>query len=234
MALNNMFDVSNKFFVHKGFVSKPMLYVLQIAGVGVLLSGCFVGYRAYSLHRAQAAQRRFSDEMVHYINAAQEKPGSHNWNMVAGIFEEGANEYANTSLAPFFVAYQAQALLKDNKLAEASKAMDRAVSLMSQANPFYYTYALKSVLMGLDVAEAENRSTDELEKKLVELANNKENQQRDEALYYLGRYYLYKNNLSQARTVLEELISLENTSKDPRAVSPWANQAELLIKQIAA
>lgn len=230
MTLKSMFDVSNKSFVHKDFVSKPMMYVLHLAGVGVLLSSCFLGYRAYSLHRSQAAQRRFSTDMKQYISAVQEQPGHQNWQMIAGIFEEGAHEYENTSLAPFFLAYQAQALLKDNKLAEASKAMDRAVSLMSQDNPFYYTYSLTSILMGLDAAEAQNRPTDDLEKKLIDVAHTKNNKQRDEALFYLGRYYWYKNNMPQARATLEELISLQSTDKN--AVSPWVNQAEMLIKQI--
>lgn len=216
--------------LHK-MINRRMYYALQIAGVGVLLSGCFLVYRWHSGHREEAAQRRFSDCVKEYTNTATVQSGHQNWNMIVGLFELGAQEYAGTSLEPFYRAYQAQALLKDNKLSEAVVAMDQAVAKMSPENELYSMYALKNVLMHID-ADISNDSREKNEAQLVALAEDKNNKQRDEALFYLGRYYLSQGNSKRSQEVLQELMSISATDK--HAASPWAKEAEQLLKQVVA
>lgn len=244
MTLNNVSGMYNGVRVHKGFVSRRMLYVLQAITIMILLGGCFGGYRWYCSFREQAAQKRFSDGVKEYNNTLSGQLGHQNWAMIAEVFGLGAREYSGTSLAPFYLAYQAQALLKDNKLTEAASVMDHAVGLMSPENELYFEYALKNVLMQMDVVETAGGTTDDTEKKLVDLADNAKNKQRDAALFYLGRYYLSKNNDARAKEVLQKLVTEFGTvpsdkevgvalfGKEADTASPWAQEADKLLKQV--
>jgi hypothetical protein len=189
-------------------------------------------YRWHRVGRERDAQREFASCLKEYTNTLTRQKGHQNWNMIVGLFELGAQKYSNTSLAPFFTVYQADALIKSDKLSEAATAMDRAVSLMSTDNPFYFVYALKAALINLDVAQESSLPVDKIEKDIIALAENKNNKQRDEALYYLSSYYISKGDNARAKEVLQELSAM--TSDDPHQKSPWVELAQPLIKQVAA
>lgn len=235
MARHTMFDLRDHLSVYKGSVkiSKPLLCVLQGAFLAIVLGICAFGYRWYSTHRAQLAQKQFSDGVKEYTNAITGQPGHQNWSMLAALFELGAQEYGNTSLAPFFLGYQAEALVKNDQLADAAAVMTRATAAVPKNTDFYYSYALKQALMSIDVAEAAGISPEDAERNLLDLAYNKENTQRDAALFYLGRYYLAKNNPAQAREVFTELTHAFPAGNSS-STSPWTKEAESLLKRIVA
>lgn len=235
MARHTMFNLSDHLSVYKGSVkiSKSLLCVLQGAFLAVIVGICAFGYRWYSTHRAQLAQKQFSDGVKEYTNAVTGQPGHQNWSMLGALFELGAQEYGKTSLAPFYLGYQADALVKNDQLADATTVMTRAATALPTNSDFYYSYALKQALMSIDVAEAAGVSPEDAERNLLDLAYNKNNPQRDAALFYLGRYYLAKNNPAQAREVLTELTHAF-PERETSGASPWVKEAESLLKRIVA
>jgi predicted Zn-dependent protease len=232
MTPNNLSGFFDTEIVRNIVSSKPFIYSVYVAGVGILVSSSVLGYHWYSVHRAQTAQKAFSEDLAEYHNTITGQLGHQNWNMLASIFELGANAYSRTSLAPFYLSYEAETLLKDNRRTEATATMGRSVALTTQNNPLRSLYALKNTLMKLDEADTAQLSTTEAENELVALAYDTHNLQRDAALYYLGRYYWYKNNHQKAREALQELMTIQSATKN--GTSPWVHEAETLLKQITA
>lgn len=216
--------------MHKDILHKRTWRILQASAVIVLLGIFCVAYRWNRVRYEREAQREFAGCLKEYTNTLTAQTGHQNWNMIVGLFELGAQKYRNTSLAPFFIAYQAQALIKNNQLSEAAVTMDRAVSLLDLSHDFYYVYALKAALMHLDLEQESSLPTEKIERMISTLAENKNNKQRDQALYYLGRYCLAKGDNIRAREALQQLSAM--TSDNPHEKSPWAEQAQYLLKQV--
>jgi predicted Zn-dependent protease len=219
-------NLHKKIFLYTGSENKHAARIIMGAGLALLLVSAFVGYRWYTMSRAQAAQKHFADCVQEYTKAAQ--TGSQSWAMIAKIFELGAQDYASTSMAPYFLAYQADALIKDNKLAEAAGVMQNAVSKMSKSNELYGLYALKSALLSMDATGEGVEAVRTLEA----LARDAKNKQRDAALYYLGRYYMDKGDTARAQETLQELFNMSEHGAATMSTSPWAREAEKLIERV--
>jgi len=225
-------NLHKKLFLYTGTDNKHAVRILMGVGLAALLISACMGYRWYTVSRAQAAQKHFADCVQEYNKAAQ--TGSQSWAMIAKIFELGAQDYASTSMAPYFLAYQADALVHDNKLAEAAVVMQNAVNKMSKSNELYGLYALKSALLDMDVAEQEGASQEAGVKAVEALAKDTKNKQRDAALYYLGRYYMDKGDMARAQEILQELLNMseQGGAGAVMSTSPWAREAEKLIERV--
>jgi hypothetical protein len=231
MALHSGFNLRNQLYMYSGAISKQLKYVLLSVGIAVVVTAGFVSYRWYSIHRAQAAQKHFAECLQEFNKAAQS--GSQSWGVIARIFELGAQEYSSTSMAPFFLAYQAQALLHEDKLLEAAGAMRAAVSKMSKSNELYSLYLLKSILLDMDFSDYDlGFVSSDLLQKLIDLASDKNNKQRDAALYYLGRYYVSKGEDAKARDTLQELVDMQQRSGVDEMPSAWVKEAQNILNQI--
>src|SRR5436190_3616348 len=144
MAFNTIMKDLQHIFMEGGYLSKRVVVNgIRIVGLGILVGVSFLGYRWYRVSRAQAAQKRLSEVIEQYTqkvaavnkqagdlnnNAEALQGNSQEWPIIANLFGDAAKEYADTTLAPFFLAYQAEVLLKEGNLAEAYQIMDQVLS----------------------------------------------------------------------------------------------------------
>src|SRR5205807_5130021 len=138
MALNKKMGVYSRLPIYRNMLDKRTWRIVQALAVAGLLAVFCMAYRWHRVRSEREAQREFAGCLREYTNTLAAQTGHQNWNMIVGLFELGAQKYNNTSLAPFFMAYQAQALIKTNKLSEAATIMDGAVSLLSADHDFYF------------------------------------------------------------------------------------------------
>lgn len=194
-------------------------YVLYIGSFVVcasfVLLGIF-GYRLYKTNKEEKAQEVFSACMHEYDKAERDEKL---WPNAELVFRLGFEQNNATSMAPYFLAFQAEALLHMDKFEQACACMEKAVSLVTYATPIYYLYATKYALMMMDDAETSTiqKGLDMLDR----LAQDTKNTTRDMALYYLGLYHWEKDEREQATKAWDLLAQL--TTKEP--ASPWAKLA---------
>lgn len=193
-------------------------YVLYIGSfvlcATLVLLGVF-GYRLYKTNKEEKAQEVFSACMHEYDKAERDEKL---WPNAELVFRLGFQENGSTAMAPYFLAFQAEALLHMDKFEQARTCMEQAVSL-SYGTPIYYLYATKHALMMMDDAETSNvqKGLDMLDR----LAQDEKNSTRDMALYYLGLYHWEKDEREKATKTWDLLAQL--TIKEP--ASPWAQLA---------
>lgn len=226
MALRALFDDMIAYFQPVKKDDGKYLRYLLYAGLGLGMLGLTVwGYRWYRVTKEEQAQEVFSSCMREYDRAEQD-PSL--WGNAELVFRLGAEQNQGSSMLPYFLAYQAEALLRMGKDVEARDVMDRAVAQMSSSSPIYSLYATKQALMMMDAAEADVQ-TKGLEK-LTKLAHDDANLNRDMALYYLGLYHWAHDDIANARVVWADLAPL--AQQEP--TSPWARRAQEKIEQVVA
>ncbi len=196
-----------------------------IFGLLILIAGSasWGGYSMYVRHREQQA----SSDLMQYIKDYHQAAGaeSTDWNYLANLFKMGYRQHSHSTLAPFFLLYQADALVQDNERQEALSLLDQALVALGVESPLYTTYAVKKALLVLE-DNAQQGIAD-----LQKLAQDKANKQRDMAQYYLGLYYWMHNDSAQAKVAWAELIDSQSAEKQER--SAWALQAQQYMQQMS-
>jgi len=197
---------------------------LSLAAIATLvLGGFFWGYRFYAGQQEQNAQKTLASCIKLYEEAAGANGTAGSWSIVEASCKRGHEEYAKSALAPYFLSYQAEALIKQNKIDEAAAVMTQMVNSMSQSSPLYYLYATKLALVQMDAADSAMHAAGS--KRLEELALDTKNKQRDEALYYVGLHYWHHNDTVKAKEAWQQLADLPKMSDVPaqgqEQVSPW-------------
>lgn len=204
------------------------VFILGIVGVG--------GYYAYSWHSnnvQKLAQKAFSESLEVYKQAlsldfAKEVPEKDRQNLWAEAeiaFKTGYQQNKSSTLAPFFLAYEAQALLKQNKLDQAYEALSDGLKKIPSSSPFSYLYQVTQALIEIDKQDVQ-KGVDSLEK----LTKDKNNPLKDMAVFYLGEYYLSNNEIAKARLQFESLDSMKTDAKQD---SPWVTLAKARLQQLA-
>jgi predicted Zn-dependent protease len=200
----------------------------------VIIAVLSFGYSLYKYNKASKltmAQRDFSDCLEEFnkaINLSKDEKKSEeevksNWEEVLDTFKDSYKKHSKTELGPYFLAFEAEALLQQNEKEKALKVLQDAVNKMDKKSPFYFLYKTKLALIELD--------GDKKEEALVELeslAKNKSNENRDLALYYLGEYYYLKDS----KKTIEYWETLQEFPKEGLAASPWTRLADLKLKFI--
>lgn len=195
-------------------------------GASVIITGLFFGYRWYVVYREREAQAVLAD----YIHKAQTTPNA-SLAAIEQLFQEGAQRESSSHLEPYFLVFQANAMVKEGKLDEAIGVMEKAITHMSKDNILLPLFEGKRALMQMDSAVAETQQAGL--QKLTELAHNTANPYADMALYFLGHYYWSVNNLEEAKKVWQELIEAQ-MKEQMGAPSPWAQLAHMKLQQITA
>ncbi|MDP3889301.1 MAG: hypothetical protein Q8Q25_02025 [bacterium] len=195
-------------------------------GIVVLLGAGFLGYRWYDVSKQQDAHKQFADSIREYDLAMQK---GKDWNSIEVLFKSGAQQQKNTTFGPFFLAFQAQALLRQGKKDEALQVMDSIIQTLPSQNPLLPLFKTKRALIRIDMADEQIKNAGIQE--LTELAHDTKNEQKDMALFYLGFYYWVTDNLSEAKKVWQELVE---QYRDVVAPSPWAQRAQSKLDQIVA
>jgi len=187
----------------------------------------FWGYRWWHRQRESAAQKSFSECLYAYQEASQGKDES--WSNVAMLFNLGYEQHQSSSLAPYFLVFHADALLKQGKREDALSKLDEAIKKLPADSPVLSLYKTKLALVQLD---DEDKAVSEAGcVALKALAENKENEDRDMALYYIGLYYWTQNNIKEAQAIWQQLVDAFKHEKI--GASPWAILARTKLEQIA-
>lgn len=202
------------------------LFAIGLAAL-LLIGGAYTGYKYYYRGIQRAAQRDFAQAMQTYNEAVGGQAKKENiWNEVEFAFKTGYEQNKSSSIAPFFLAYQSEALLKLNNKEEAYKVLTQAVDSMK--SPFSYFYQIKQALMEIDMNQA-----DKGVKQLESLANDTKNQFADLANFYLAEYYWSKNDITNAQKHFALVASKTSDDKESIAQAPWVQSAQEKLEQLS-
>lgn len=198
---------------------------LSIAiGVLLLFGALYIGYRWYVVSREETVQKIFSSAVAEFNKAKT----AEQLDAMAIEFKSGHDAYESSHLAPYFTAYEVDALLDQGKKVEALVALDSVISSLSSSNPLINLYKTKRALLKFDSEDAAIEAAGLAE--LQALAQDKKNKDRDMAQFYLGLYYFSADEVVDAKKVWVELVE-QNT--DAKNSSPWAEQAQEKLATLA-
>lgn len=195
---------------------KQLILGLVIVVVGISL---FFLYRVWFAYRDESAQRNLGVLIEKYDNALRDK--SSDLDDVLKQFEQGYDKNSSSRFAPYFLAYQMDILAEQDKKDEALTKVNEVIARLGSV-PLALLYKTTRALMKLDMADEAIQKEGKSE--LEALAFDKKNQYNDTALFYLGRYYWFCDEVALARETWQTLV---NQNQDEKlAVSPWVNQAK--------
>ncbi len=196
--------------------SKPLSIVL------LCLAGLFILSCAYSFWSAQkdrAAQYDFSVLMTEYETISQDKNPA--WSTLLEKFEKNYQKHAGSSLLPYYLNYKVRILLHQDKRDEALEVLNTIIASKS-GSPMLSLYHIERALIQLDGNDDEQRKLGL--NALQILAQDKSNQYRDSAQFYLGRYYWAMNDIDGARQVWQQLVDDQRDEK--MSPSPWVSYVQ--------
>lgn len=157
-----------------------------IISTGVMLTGWW-GYRTFSIARDRRAQLALVEQLDR-LNTVRANSSADPiaWEALEVGFGRGYVEHSSSSLAPFFLAFQAEALAHMNKHDEALQVLDKGVGLMRPNTDVYYLYAIKRAVMRLD--SADEKISAQGKRELLDLAQTGRNSSQGLAWYHLLEY----------------------------------------------
>lgn len=196
-----------------------MHYSIAACLVLLVLVLLFLGRYFFVSYREQNAQKALAMSIAESFDA--QRATQPDWNMIAIQCAHAAQDNSSSNLNPYFMALQADALIKAGNSAQALEVMDAMLATMSVRDPLMPLYALKRALMSLDVTDqvVQEQGLTVLQK----LASDDANIYRDAAQFYLGQYYWTRDQLDKAQAVWQELVSQRRV--EPGMSSPWADLA---------
>lgn len=219
-------DILNFFYddIRKtSFLSNKYVHIVFISIImGLASMGAYMGYTKYRVYKNQEAQKILAvclEEYARAVSGAVEL-----WPTVEMSCQLGYEQHSNADIAPYFLAIQVEALLHQGKKDAVQPLLDTMMQQMNTSSPLYYLYQTQKALIELDAHDAAivKKGLDSLHM----LAEDKKNNNRDIALYYMGLYYWAKNQIADAQTEWTELVAQFPTS-------PWVSVVSTKLQQIA-
>lgn len=177
--------------------------------------------------RERAALKGFSEVIGLYDQAKHNPEKETNWSGIAKMFEDQYQTNKNAYIAPYFLLFQADSLLRAGDFDRACVIMKEATQ-EAQSQPLSSLIALKQYLLELDSLDQEKQ--EQAIEKMRVLGADISNIYADAALYHLGRYFLIKNRIDDARATLIDLF--DRYESDQVSPSPWVSKAYVLLQQI--
>lgn len=150
------------------------------------------------------------------------------WNKVQEIFKDAYNNHKGAGIAPYFLTYQAEALVQLGKFDEAIQALTDAIRLMKSTELKAF-YQVKLALIKLDSPKHQQEGLTELKK----YADDQQGLAHENALYHMGNYYWYKKDFVQARNYWQQLV-IKYGLKDARLQSGFTELAKSKLRLISA
>lgn len=218
-------------------------YVKESMVVGAIILLMVGGYFAFGWYQkrqnvqAFAALVEISKSYEQAVTKAREQQAlpadmhkENPWEDTQILLEALTSANSGSSLAPFFVMYQAQlALEAEGDFEKACKLMKQGLARLSKNSIYYDMFNLKRIKMLLDSPEHDVQvaAVNALEK----VANNKENYYAQEALYTLGAYQAFHGNMEQA---IQAWTTLAQEQQSHKALinSSWVTQAQEKLKAL--
>lgn len=176
-------------------------------------------YNMWSDSRNASAQRVLGNLIESHERAVANK--NVDLDNVIKQFQEGYEQNSSSNVAAYFLGYQVDLLIQQNKKDEARIVLDNTITQLC-SSPLVPLYKMKRALIKLDNADETTKKEGKAE--LEALAYDKTNQFKDSALFYLGQYYWFINDIDSARKVWQTLI--DEQPKATLFVSPWVDLAK--------
>lgn len=208
-----MLSVVQYYMHHVPYARKAMLAMLVFV-VGSM--GIFT-YRWYTQWQGEQAHAALA-QAIELFERAQQGSDSALWQEAERAFELGAQQNASSSLAPYFVAFQAEVAFKQGNVEKARELMAQVVKSLPKSSPLYHAYSVKYARMNIDSGQADliEQGTKELEQE----AQDVQNPERDMALYYQGLIPFEQGDRAAAQKIWDLLI--KSYGQD----SLWAQRAQ--------
>lgn len=199
-----------------------------IAVLGLIIAGgTLLMYRWYVSYRERASQRIFTQYVDEYRRAYQQNAG---WEAVEDLFQLGADQQSNSYLHPYFLIFQADALIKEDKKEAALVTLEKAVNALDASDAVAPLFKMKYALLQIDMPDEATQQVGL--KNLISLTQDETNKFRDAAQFFLGDYYWAQGNIQEAQNVWNALVQAQQDA-DISTVSPWAQRAHQKLAQIA-
>lgn len=208
----------------KSFVEDNYKLVFAAAGCCVAAGIGIYFFIEHQNRQQEHAQLAFAQTIVEVRQARKDATG---WTDVDLAAKTAYRSYKNSALAPYFLALESQALVAQGNIKQALEPLEQAITAMGKNSPFYFVFKIRDALNKLDNDDITVQTTGLNE--LQALAQDKTNNQRDQALYYLGEYYTNHDDAARAQEVWRELLDLYPGTTDSD-ISPWAMLAHEKIQ----
>lgn len=221
-----------KAWLYEYFEDKSNLYT-TIACVAFLIG--WGGYKLYNWHSNTVqtkSQLAFNDALNVYNKALATEFFAENKNAISAEWEDaemafrlGYEQNKGSSIAPFYLVYQAQALARQGDFDKAFATIDEAIKKFSGDNNFSYLFKITRTLIEFDVDQttaAEN---------LKKLAYDAKNPLDVMALYYLAEYYYSLDDIETARKIFNDVVA-KNEKNVLNIESPWVELAKERLQEI--
>jgi predicted negative regulator of RcsB-dependent stress response len=194
------------------------------ASLVALLVAMIFGYRYYAGYYNQRAHSALASAIELYERAERENTKAL-WSDADRALGQGYKEYSNSTLAPYFLAFQAEIARLQGRADDARALLERALSILSKTSPLYNAYALKLAMMKIDSGDAGlvNDGTSSI----TALASDAKNRDRDMALYYQGLLAFDSGDRAAAEKSWNVLIEKYG------AQSTWAQVAQAKLEYTA-
>lgn len=215
------------FHALKAFIYHYMAHIRILAIVIAVVLVGFFSYRWYQVRRDAAAQYAFAYAMEEFMQMRDAKTGS--WDAVEQVFKTGYEQHGSSNIAPYFLAFQAQALVYQDKKQEALELFDKIHTLIPASSPLSNLYKVQRMLLMIDSKDQGQHDAGLQE--LIDLAHDTKNKFRDEALYYLGLYYAGLGDNEHARA--EWNLLTQAFTAQGQTGSVYAELAQARLEQIA-
>lgn len=197
-------------------------FILLGLASGALIVAAFFGYRSYTIRNERQAQNNLTECLHEYDSA---RVGDSSWEKVEELCREAYAKDHDAHTAPCLLALQADALVARGRHNEALVVMKQSVDHLTPHSSLYPLYMTKYALAQMDSADQEVRAAGLT--LLETLAKTPSEANHDRAAYYLGLYHFVKDDITQARSVWDDLI---NAHKEFPMQSPWVQYAKAKLE----
>lgn len=206
-----------------GHFKKDVRFRYAVVG-GILLFVLLadvVGYRWYARRYEGRAQMALS-QAVEVLDKAARDSASTLWQEAENAFRDGYQRYPKSVLSPYMLSFWADTVVHQGDILRGIDLMNKAVLASSKKSPLHNALLIKRALMRMDATD--EGLVAEGKKELHALAQDKENKQRDEALYFEGLVAFDKGDRAEAEKIWQELF----TSFEDK--SAWAQVARAKLE----
>lgn len=194
-------NMSNVSVYAKDLYDRYGIYLLSALLIG---SGSWFGYKYYrkSVERKSFAQ--FAESLDDYYKLAAAPTTKAAWQDAQAGLAERAKANSGSALAPYFIALQADALLKEGNRDAALATYAQVLAQLPKDSPLVPLYTIKHALIQIDSSEEATRLAGM--KALQTIAADKNSPVQDMALYNLGYLAWVSNDIATAENNFRKLI----------------------------
>ncbi|MBU1008181.1 tetratricopeptide repeat protein [Candidatus Dependentiae bacterium] len=218
-------------------------YLLVAIGVTMLLVGGTYGYSYYKVSREERAYRAMvtafeyfdapiksgeaKEKDLSFLGKKEFSSANEKWEKVALVFKKAYEDHGNSGIAPFFLAFQVEALINLGNIPEAIKLLREVIRLLTNKESKDY-YQSKLALLLTDTKNDKN--IQEGLAMLKKIALDDESVAHDLSLFHLGNYYWCHKQFTEARNYWNQLVL--KYGKDEKYASPWVSAAMSRLRLI--